>query len=140
MRFSHDNRYLVSVSKDGSVSVWGNCHQSSDSNGNGTYNRISFVNGTGKYFTDLSIFEHEAYDASAPRGILTVVASGFDGSLSYYDLRKFNKTNDDRIENDISKTASKKTKNEIDDNSDCEDLELPFLHSTATFDVENDAN
>jgi hypothetical protein len=120
--------------------VWGNCHQSSDSNGNGTYNRISLVNGTGKYFTDLSIFEDEAYDASGPKGILTVVASGFDGSLSYYDLRKFNNTNDDTVENVDSKTSSKKKKNGIDDNCSCEDLELPFLHSTATFDVENDAN
>lgn len=138
MRFSHDNRYLVSVSKDGSVSVWGNCHQASG-NGNGNYNRISFVNGTGKYFTDLSIFEDEAYDASGPKGILTVVASGFDGSLSYYDLRKFNNSNDNRVENVISKTSKKKI-NVIDDNFGCENLELPFLHSTATFDVENDAN
>lgn len=140
MRFSHDNRYLVSVSKDGSVSVWGNCHQANDTNGNGNYNRISFVNGTGKYFTDLCIFEDEAYDASGPKGILTVVASGFDGSLSYYDLRKFHNSNDNRIEKEISKTTSKKKKNGIDDNFECEDLELPFLHSTATFDVENNAN
>ena len=140
MRFSNDSRYLVSVSKDGSVSVWGNCHQASSSNGNGNYSRISFVNGTGKYFTDLSIFEDEAYDASGPKGILTVVASGFDGSLSYYDLRKFSNSNDNRVANVISKNSSKKKKNSIDDNFECENLELPFLHSTATFDVENDAN
>ena len=98
------------------------------------------MNGTGKYFTDLSIFEDEAYDASGPKGILTVVASGFDGSLSYYDLRKFNNTNDNRVENELSRTASKKKKNGNNDNFECEDLELPLLHSTATFDVDNDAN
>ena len=95
------------------------------------------VTGTGKYFTDLSIFEDEAYDSSAPKGILTVVASGFDGSLSYYDLRKLKNTNDGRVESVLTANG-KKEKNGFDYGFECEDLELPLLHSTATFYVEND--
>ena len=87
----------------------------------------------------MSIFEDEAYDSSVPKGILTVVASGFDGSLSYYDLRKLkNNTSDIAVDMIVSKNGKKK----INGNGygfGCEDLELPLMHSTATFDAENDA-
>lgn len=87
----------------------------------------------------MSIFEDEAYDSSVPKGILTVVASGFDGSLSYYDLRKLkNNTTDIAVDMIVSKNGKKK-KNGNGYGFGCEDLELPLMHSTATFDVENDA-
>lgn len=87
----------------------------------------------------MSIFEDEAYDPSVPKGILTVVASGFDGSLSYYDLRKLkNNTTDIAVDMIVSKNGKKK-KNGNGYGFGCEDLELPLMHSTATFDVENDA-
>ena len=87
----------------------------------------------------MSIFEDEAYDSSVPKGILTVVASGFDGSLSYYDLRKLkNNTSDIAVDMIVSKNGKKK-KNGNGYGFGCEDLELPLMHSTATFDAENDA-
>ena len=90
----------------------------------------------------MSIFEDEAYDSTVPKGILTVVASGFDGSLSYYDLRKLkNNTSASDITVDmITAKNSKKKKNGNGYGFGCEDLELPLMHSTATFDVDNDAS
>ena len=63
----------------------------------------------------MSIFEDEAYDSSVPKGILTVVASGFDGSLSYYDLRKLkNNTSDIAVDMIISKNGKKKNNGNAD--------------------------
>lgn len=115
VKYSSCTKYLVSASKDGSIIVWTENHQKSNKSAHDEksfYHEAASVSGTGKYFTDLCLFGVKSNEA----GLLNIVASAHDGSLSFYCLK-------DRSR---SRSRAEKVKEEFEDI-----LELEFMYSTA---------
>jgi WD40 repeat protein len=125
VKHSSCSKYLVSVSKDGSIIVWVESNQQGDRSAldeKSFYHKATSVSGTGKYFTDVCLFEVKLNKA----GLLNIVASAQDGSLSFYCLK------------DRARAEKELLRRQVNQNEALEEnIELEFMYSTAAF-VEED--
>lgn len=122
VKYSSCSKYLVSVSKDGSIIVWVEGNQTENScllDEKSFYHKAASVSGTGKYFTDLCLFDVKLNEV----GLIDIVVSAQDGSLSVYCLK-------DRSRGRAEKETHRRQVTEIE--LVRENLILEFIYSTAT--------
>jgi hypothetical protein len=126
VKHSSCSKYLVSVSKDGSIIVWVESNQQGNRSAHDEknfYHKAASVSGTGKYFTDLCLFEVNKLNKA---GLLDIMASAHDGSLSFYCLK------------DIARAEKKLPGGLVNQNEALvENIDLEFMYSTAAFVEEN---